>query len=371
MKLSNNHVYKIFLTLTILVVILGIYYVQNYFNLNQLPLQQQVKKTLKECVNDPICFKKKLVLPKEYVNLGKIITVLEEEVGPISCHELAHAIGEAAGELTKDISKNIGSCNEKCGFGCYHGVFLGALRVNPSLIDNLDSICKEFTSSSYPGQQLTACNHGLGHGLAELAKFDLVKSTILCDRLTDRRSQDECATGVLMEIIEGSIIGNGRAQLQIPENIADLCQALSQNYKDICLLNTGSYEYKRSKNAKKSFQLCRSLPAELQDNCAQDLGTDFHFILSGDAEKIWEECQVGQDEQVELCVRGAVFSSFITDPSGSTGISLCRQINPELQADCFTYLGGSISGIKGETAKNVFCQQLNSEENKYCMQNIQ
>lgn len=366
MRLIDKIRYKLLLVLSVLVIFLGILYIQDFSALQQSTIQR-LKSLLKECHNDPVCFKRKLILSKEKINLAEVMNVLEEAVGANACHELAHAIGEVVGESNQDISQHIASCNEKCGFGCYHGVLLGNLRVNPNLINDLDYVCSPLAKLSYPGQQLTACNHGLGHGLGEYAKFDLVESTKLCDRLTNIRSQDECVTGVFMEIIEGSIQGNNRAQLKIPENIADVCQPLTGSPKDTCLINTGSYEYKRSKNTKKSFQLCRDLPVNIKDHCIEDLGTDFHFILGGDAKKILNECQEGSSEEELLCIRGAIFSSFVTDPTGTTGIALCRKATSGIQKECFSYLGTNIQGIKGQAARSAFCSQLASLEKKYCL----
>lgn len=336
-------------------------------NLQNKNLPKELRSVWDDCKKNIGCLRQKVKPLLSNYGLTKIINAADQAYGS-SCHDQAHIIGQIAGENEKDVSKILGSCTSQCGYGCYHGVILGAFNVSGnSLLNNLSSICQQYSSSSFPGQNLSACRHGLGHGLAELTGFNPTKTASYCDRLADSRAKEECATGMLMEIIDNSITDPSNPRIKIPENISDVCKPLSGMYSDICLLNIASYEYKRSQNGEKAFRLCKTIPSKIQNDCAQDLGTDFHFILSGDAENIWKACSIGDGDQIRLCIKGALFSSLVTDSSGKTGLNLCRRILKDLQPDCFNYLINSIDGIHGESGKNTFCNQLDPKESKYCI----
>ena len=96
------------------------------------------------------------------------------------------------------------------------------------------------------------------------------------------------------------------------------------------------------------------------------MGTDLYFILR-DPDKIWQACAQSDNSQTPLCIKGALFSSFVGDPSGETGLAICRKIDSNYQKDCFRYLGNNMLGIKGESARNNFCNKLKVQEGRNCM----
>ena len=125
-----------------------------------------------------------------------------EIIGVVACHDVAHIVGDVAVEQNNNIGSLITECSRQCGYGCIHGVALGALRRNGNLLYDLSSICEPFSNSLFPGQDSTACYHGLGHGFGDLAQRDLAQALSFCDYIISEVGQIECATGVLMEIIE-------------------------------------------------------------------------------------------------------------------------------------------------------------------------
>lgn len=306
-----------------------------------------VKSAWESCSKNYPCYREKIKPILNSVGLTKIMNAIDQIYGS-TCHDQAHITGEVAGEIVSDPAKALQSCTEQCGYGCFHGVLLGAFKVRGNnLLRNLSSLCKTYSDKSFPGQGLTACRHGLGHGLAELSDFNLSKATSYCDLLEDGRAKEECATGVLMEVIETSIIDPKNQRIPIPDNISEVCKDLSGLYLEICQINIGSYEYKRSADLKKSFSLCKSIPTNLQDNCAGDMGTDLYFMLR-DPGKIWQACEMSDPDQIPLCVRGAAFSALVTDPSGETSLNLCKKISDDLKQNCFKYVQDAISQIQKE-----------------------
>jgi hypothetical protein len=291
----------------------------------------------------------------------------DKEGSGFDCHGVAHIVGEvSAKEDPSALGETLRQCTRDCGFGCFHGAALGGLSKNPKLLDSLDSICAAFSGSAFPGQELTACEHSLGHGLAELAGRDPQKSFLLCDKLSSASAREACGTGVLMELIEGPILDHGVTLLKLPDDIEDFCRTLPGAYAKTCLINVGSYEYKRSGNLKLSFARCASLPLSLAQNCAKDLGTDFHFMFSGDAHGIIGACGAGEGRQREMCLKGALGSGLVTDSSGVLGIALCRALDPAFQKDCFSSLSQNIKQLHGSEKWSSFLNELNPQERNWC-----
>jgi len=301
--------------------------------------------------------------------MGALAELDESNEGKgLDCHGISHIVGEVSAKMnTQGLGETLVQCTRDCGFGCFHGAAFGALSQNPRLLDNLASVCDVFSRSSFPGQELTACQHSLGHGLVELASRDPRKSLLLCDRLGDEGAKGACGTGVLMELIEGPVLDHGVTLLKLPKDIPAFCKTLPDKYAQTCLINVGSYEYKRSGDAKRSFELCQSLPAAFALNCAGDLGTDFHFIFAGDARTITHACAAGDAQQEGFCLKGAIISGLVTDPAGSLGIALCQDSPQEFQAACFGNLGRSMEHVHGPNKRSSFCEKLNQREERWCL----
>ncbi len=340
-------------------------------------LSFELTSVLKECGEDTNtahyfrCFREKSrpLVSRYGVNaMMSELEYLNEESGGVasrvSCHNLGHVVGELGIELQEDAGEVLASCTRKCGFGCTHGAALGVLRLNPNLLDDLPSVCEKLSPSPLPGQDLTACNHGLGHGLASMVQFDLVKTLNLCDLLDNTNAQNECATGVFMEIFDAPTESHPR--LEIPQDIPRFCQTLPGIYADLCLKSVGGFELKRSNNIQKAFQTCESISPLLFKECNFVIGADLFFLSQGRVEKIWEACKFGKQHQKEACVEGAIFSSFVTDPSGSLGGSLCGVLEEELQRVCFVYLGQNVEKLHGEGGKESFCNMFGPSEAAFC-----
>lgn len=287
----------------------------------------------------------------------------------LACHDVAHIFGEIGFQQANELGKTIIECGRMCGYGCVHGAANAAIRKSPELVQDLNAICDTFSGASFPGQDLTACRHGIGHGLAEFAGLDIVKALTLCDGFNSNSARAECATGVFMEIVDSPILKHER--LELPEDIPLFCRSLPDFYAEICLINAGVYEFHRSHDVGKSLSLCKALPADLYRRCNVGLGSDFHFMFSADTAKIWEACNNGINDQKEACVEGALISAFVSDPLGNLGVALCREVSRELKSACLANVGQSMKEINGaDEAKNL-CAKLQSEENALCLSRIE
>lgn len=282
----------------------------------------------------------------------------------ISCHDIAHIVGEIGAEY--QASQGVmTSCTRVCGYGCFHGAASMLLKTRNDLMSRLPSLCAPFSGASFPGQDLTACFHGLGHGLADLAERKPMPAVSLCDHLTTTSSRIECATGVLMELIDTPTLN--QPKLALPASIPNFCRTLPDIYADVCLRNAGGYEFRRSHDVKKAFDICGEFDTLLSHDCAVAMGSDFHFIFMGNTQDIIRACQTGNDDQIKPCVKGALFSSLVSDPTGNIGANLCQHTKGHVRSYCFAVLGADIERLYNQKEKIRFCHQFLADDQISCV----
>lgn len=259
-----------------------------------------------------------------------------------ACHEEAHIVGEVSGELSKSPAEAFAACTRVCGFGCFHGVALGVMRKNPETIKNPDKLCESFADSSFPGQDLTACRHGLGHGFSDVASRDVRKALALCKNFSDEGGEMECASGVFMELLEEPSFG--REKVTIPPDFAGFCASLEEPFKRMCRHKTGVYKFRETNDIAKAFEACRLLPERDADDCSFNIGADFYFMTREDDKKIWPACAEGSGGESERCLMGAVQSTFANDPTGEIGMVVCETVTDGLLRQRCEARVGEIAG---------------------------
>jgi hypothetical protein len=256
--------------------------------------------------------------------------------GKISCHTTAHIVGETALNLSNQVGQTISQCTRACGYGCVHGVVVGLLKRDATILNSLSNVCT-FERGTVSFQDISACNHGLGHALAEVTSFSIEKSLNYCNTLKAQEKREECATGVFMEIFDGPTTQSAE-RVTLPENLIAYCESLHENFHNVCLRNAASYTLRRTNDLPEAFRMCESLPDTIREECAASLGADFHFMYQGDMTKIWAACKIGSESQQQDCIRGEIYSSLVTDPSGKLTESFCDVVDIGFKEYCATKL---------------------------------
>lgn len=117
---------------------------------------------------------------------------------PSDKHELSHIVGEAAFETSG--FNGFGACDSFLRFGCYHGVILEAIRKNgysEKVMRNLAEGCVGLPRNK---TVITACAHGVGHGIMWVHSYGLLASYEECERIfEDQDNRFFCYDGVSME----------------------------------------------------------------------------------------------------------------------------------------------------------------------------
>ncbi len=338
-------------------------------NNGDLEIENSVRNLLKICENTDesklnACFKEK---SKSFViehSAAKTIIALEKIYTngstnnysqKIACHSLGHIAGEIDGQYSKDVGESLSKCTPECGNACYHGVLIGALKAHTQLLTNLSLVCDSFAKYNFPGQQLTACNHGLGHGLAEFTGSDTKLSLKYCDSLKSEIAKVECGSGVFMETIDDTISGNNNKKL--PDNIHSFCLELNQPYLDLCVRNIGNYTYRTTNNIPNSFKACMELSDSYIDMCVGSLGADFFFITEGNIKELVKVCQNAIKTKIDICLSGAILSSLVTDPFGNLSVEICNS-SETLKDSCLIQLASHLARLQGEAYRQEFCKKF-------------
>lgn len=245
-----------------------------------------------------------------------------------ACHEETHIVGEVGGKLAKSAADAFAACTRICGFGCFHGVALGVMRSDPEIIKNPDKLCESFADDAFPGQDLTACRHGLGHGFSDLSSRDVYKALSLCKGFKDENGEMECASGVFMELLEEPSFG--REKVLISSDLGVFCDSLEEPFGRMCRHKSGVYKLRETGNVVEAFESCRLLSQRDADDCSFNIGADFYFMTDNDDGKIWPTCNSGLSNESERCLMGAIQSTFANDPTGGIGMSVCETVTDKV-----------------------------------------
>lgn len=288
----------------------------------------------------------------------------DEFTDRIECHSFGHIIGEIDGENSKNVGESLSKCTTDCGNACYHGILIGAIKTNPQLLDNLPSVCQSFTAYSFPGQQMTACNHGLGHGLAEFSANDTKQSLSYCDRLINETAKVECGSGVFMETIDDAV--KNSPENSLPIDISAFCKELNHPYLELCTRNIGNYRYRTTHDIPAAFKACENLDSKNSDPCFNSLGADFFFIFLGKTDDILKVCQNAPKTKIDTCLEGSIISSLVTDPKGNLGVEICN-LSQTFKDKCLTLLSSHLAKLQGEKYRQEFCERFVYNNKETCL----
>lgn len=304
----------------------------------------------------------KITFEKSINQLGveKLLSELEvnykkndfsSEGGITRCHDIAHAIGQAGVSVTKDPKKVFSQCTNLCTSGCFHGAVEQTVLQEPAdaFLRRVDDLCSN-----------PACYHGLGHGLASIAAYDLQKSLHLCDGLNEHESKKNCGFGVFMELYEPSSFNP--VPKALPQDLLNFCNSMNGVYLEVCYRNIGTYEYARTNQAiTKALETCRLIPKQYQRECRVALGQQIYFNQQGNTAKIINLCKNAEEGEVVDCIDGAIMSSVSSDTLARHGFELCSQVKDTISMGCYKFLGEHIQDVYGEDSRLERCQQVKED----------
>lgn len=314
-----------------------------------------------------LCIKERIMVEVEKKGIRPLMLALEEEykgdAGSLSggitrCHDIAHAIGQiGAGE---NLNESLLGCTQICTSGCYHGVVEGFVAKGGELRSNINGLCKVEDS---PLVSTSACFHGLGHGIADINGYDLKKSLLTCDLISQEGARKNCAYGVIMEIYEPSSFAHPLGEF--PPDIPRFCQDLWGVYIDACNETAGVHEYGRSKDEDLAIEVCFSVPKSTSGDCISALAQNVYFASEEDIEKTFSFCDKTGPYQ-KNCIFGALEASIMSDPGLRNAYKICERVEEDLEASCYMALGQKVEKMFGSEKKDQVCEGVPEENESSC-----
>lgn len=255
------------------------------------------------------------------------------------CHPLTHSIGHAAAGLFPDILDAFANGDSFCWSGYYHGILEEIIDTmgKEKTLANLNSICSRVPGKETYSFDYYNCVHGLGHGLMGTAGQNLFDALTMCDKLTGQWEKSSCYSGVFMENVIIDNKGGSTEYLRPGEPIYP-CNAVANDYKQVCFLMQTSYMLKvTGNNFSKVFDLCSQVESPYQATCYQSLGRDASGQSSSNVEKTVATCGLGTNfEQKSNCIIGAVKDFISYYHSDVEAKKFCDAHGRDLRDICLT-----------------------------------
>jgi hypothetical protein len=305
-----------------------------------------VSEILEKCGRDDECAYLQIQSISKTVPQDVVIFIanqipLEWEKDNESCHKVAHHMAEfLLGYFNGNLSEAISHVGNACGNALYHGVvenyFSLKMLLDDVEIEELDVIspCMNI-GSSIDSNLHQQCVHGLGHSLATIYNFDVLKAVKRCDEFEDPIDQDRCSDGLFMENNNENFNNDGgsfdEGDMFYPCNMVD------EKYKFRCYFYQGYYILRLNDYSyKQSFEDCEKISDEekFTVRCihaiSQEMASQYFY---NDHEKIVEMCEELNPRYQWECIR--VSSNALTiyiDPQ--MGNDLCHLIQEDLLEKC-------------------------------------
>lgn len=290
-----------------------------------------------ECFNER--FRAYLVTEETGGALKELATLLERDTalaGPV-CHSAAHAIGRETLRKAKTVPEAFALCDHTCFSGCYHGVVERFLRADEEddghvSVKELESKVIAVCPANAPINLRIPCTHGLGHALMFFLEYDLPRALLLCDKLSARTDQLNCANGVFMENVDSG-----------PENGVNLsvsdphvpCRALEPRHQGACYAMQTTRMIKMGLSNQQIVKECEG--SGHYESCIQSLGRDWsaEARLGGTAEVAARCVAMGPDSGKIACVEGVVGALVSYAQDGRYVYPFCAAVSPEGRQLCY------------------------------------
>lgn len=252
---------------------------------------------------------------------------------PSGKHELVHIVGEAA--FLESGFKGFEACDSFLRFGCYHGVILEAIRKNGYSENVMPGLAGGCLGLPRGKTVITACAHGIGHGIMWVRSYNLLASYGECERIfEDADNRFFCYDGVSMENV---VRRDARSELANNLDSSDPyypCNAVPVEYQAAC---TREHVF----HARRTF-------------FDKDTGKTAGYCLYFKEEETRKECFGG--------LGNALNQDFFDSPR--TVIDECRKVEERYRHFCFNVAASQYAfGGRIEQARLV-CAAIGDEEKR-------
>jgi len=252
---------------------------------------------------------------------------LKDDLFIPECHHAFHAIGQAAPKLIGVIDALRATPDVECQGGMVHGV------VQTWSLDSSDEEVKRDYATlcnTYPTGNLRAfCAHGIGHAIGVHFPDDVLKTTMMCDKMFEYETADGCVTGTVMEfggsdfvtVAISRSLGKTRAKDSVTEEQRlKLCPSLPERLQDACSEKVFQLFRDLMPEPENLMKLCDALDVKssipMRENCGYSIGEvavsakGLVTIMDEDAKitEYYAPCTKIPSDLADICTKGFIES---------------------------------------------------------------
>ena len=252
---------------------------------------------------------------------------LKDDLFIPECHHAFHAIGQAAPKLIGVIDSLKATPDVECQGGMVHGV------VQTWSLDSSDEEVKRDYATlcnTYPTGNLRAfCAHGIGHAIGVHFPDDVLKTTMMCDKMFEYETADGCVTGTVMEfggsdfvtVAISKALGKTRAKDSVTEEQRlALCPSLPERLQDACSEKVFQLFRDLMVEPENLMKLCDALNVKssipMRENCGYSIGEvavsakGLVTIMDEDAKitEYYTPCTKIPSDLADICTKGFIES---------------------------------------------------------------
>ena len=280
---------------------------------------------------------------------------LKDDLFIPECHHAFHAVGQAAPRLIGVIESLRATPDVECQGGMVHGVVqTWSQEASDEEVErDYATLCNEYAT----GNVRSFCAHGIGHAIAVHFPDDVLKTTMMCDKMYEYDTAEGCVTGTVMEfggsdfvtVAISRSLGKTRAKDSVTEEQRmTLCQSLPERLQDACSEKVFQLFRDLMPEPEKLMKLCDALNVKssvpMRENCGYSIGEvavsakGLVTIMDEDAKitDYYTPCTKIPSDLADICTKGFIESLMRDVPLNNNRVykNPCRALPVSVSKAC-------------------------------------
>ncbi len=286
----------------------------------------------------------------------------------IDCHSRAHHLGRRAYELFG--GESFKDCGIECHSGCRHGATEAFFAANGTadLVGSVGVLCGDELGNRFHTHQ---CVHGVGHGLMAWFDYALYDALEACDTIEHSFHQGSCYSGVFMENIVGSIVGEESGTHHtdyLNDDPHYPCSAVDEKYRGQCYwLQTD--RMLTLVGVDNIGTECAKAPDQFKFSCFHSMGRTVSGLFTLDPVKSFERCAtIPDDSNRGWCLEGALANLFWDETHADGAVRLCElSQDSSFEGRCYDQMILRASEVVPDDRISLFCEKLPETYHQQCI----
>ncbi len=311
----------------------------------------------------------------ERVDVEKALEILEHSALPHTGegHLVVHQVGFYA--YKKYGLDSILKCKDYFLYACYHGAIIEAASDA-----GFEQIVKMTDKCKASPVRYFQCVHAAGHSILAMWDYDLPKALETCDQLYENETQfpealSSCHNGAFMENLFG-VHDWGTEKQQKRDWISDdpyfPCNYFGEKYQKGCWLNQAARIYQMNKSdIAKTSQTCQQTGNEQYTAwCMDNVARQIHPLTNGDPAQSFKLCQMEGEKWYGNCLVVNA-GSFYSVGGRDQAIFICRNVSPDLKAECYgRIISQIVSDPIDKSQREFWCKRVEKPFQNDCLSKL-